>query len=291
MSLHRMIPAAQLRSNPEQIRVAMDEEKIEELRSSIAHVGILHPLLVRPAGSDDVVRMAMHSDAELDRYIAAGSVLDIVDGHRRSIAGARAGVTIFPCSVIMDPRLSVHEVMLDTAICREDLTPAEEGWQFVSLAEKHGWSLDQLCERFHKSPHYINERVYLVKRDERVCMAVHTRQLSMAQAKVILTSKVELLTTYLLDQAIVHGANAQSLRVMRDNYENDMAAAEGAAKSHTPDHAAIAAAAPQRTCIWCDGGADPENLRQIDVHWYHERELRTVVDQVAVKNLAKTSAG
>jgi ParB family chromosome partitioning protein len=286
-----MIPAAQLRSNPEQIRASMDEDRIEELRASIAHVGILHPLLVRPAGDEQVVRGAMHSDAELDKFLAAGSVLDIVDGHRRTLAGARAGVTIFPCDVIMDPRLSVHEVMLDTAICREDLTAAEEGWQFVSLAEKYGWSLEQLCERFHKSANYINERVYLVKKDERVCMAVHARQISMAQAKVILTSKVELLTTYLLEQAITHGATAQTLRVMRDNYANDMAAAEGAVKSHTPENSTGAPQPALNTCIWCEGGADPENMKQIFVHWYHERELRTIVDQVAVKNLQKVNAG
>lgn len=287
MPLLRMIPAAQLRSNPEQIRAAMDEDRLEELRASIAHVGILHPLLVRPAGDDEVVRMAMSGDGELDRYIAAGSVLDIVDGHRRHLAGARAGVTLLPCHVIMDPRLSVHEVMLDTAICREDLTAAEEGWQFVTLADKHGWNLEQLCERFHKSPHYINERVHLVRSDERVVMAVHTRVISMAQAKVILTSKVDLLTTYLLEQAVTHGATAQTLRVMRDNHENDMRAAEGAVKSHTPGNGTPPPEVATRRCIWCEGGADPENLRTFDVHWYHERELRTIVDQVAVKNLAK----
>src|SRR3954454_2743343 len=45
----RMIPVDQIASNPEQPRLAFDEETLHELSASIREHGVLQPILVRPA--------------------------------------------------------------------------------------------------------------------------------------------------------------------------------------------------------------------------------------------------
>ena len=42
------LPVSQIFPNPEQPRTSIDEEGLQELTASVAHVGVLQPSLVRP---------------------------------------------------------------------------------------------------------------------------------------------------------------------------------------------------------------------------------------------------
>jgi ParB-like chromosome segregation protein Spo0J len=268
----------------------MSDDGLEQLAASLRELGQLMPLIVTPEGNWEVLGGPDQVDAGLGIYIKSGGRFEIVDGHRRYTAGGRAGVELFDCLVFFDIEQAKFAMMLHANIVREDVTAAEEGWQFVELSEKHGWNLEQMVRFFRVSEHYINERVDIVRKDPRVAAAVHARQLNLAQAKQILRAKTELLRGYLLDQAIVHGANARTLQVMIQNHAADLAEAEGNMRPHTPENSPAATAPPADVCVWCREGADPENLKQVWVHWYHLRELLAVVDKVGSHNVLRTAA-
>jgi len=289
MAYTRTLPRTKLMPPQEPMRVSMADAPMEELVESLRKVGQLYPLLVVPYGDGPASQAAVKDSAELDRFIKAGNQFEIKDGHRRWIAAERAGLELLECKVV-DPRdLPAYAVMLHANIMREDMTPAEEGWQFLELATKYQWSMDDLVKTFRVSENYINDRCELVQKDPGVAAAAHSRLINLAQAKQILRAKDPTLRTYMLDQATTHGANARSLEVMRQNWNAEQAAAQGGLLAHTPPLSVAPDPAAQPKCIWCDEGADPEHLRTFYVHWYHQKELVAVVDQVGVKNVLKGS--
>jgi ParB family chromosome partitioning protein len=280
-----LLPRKQLIAPTEPMRASMGETPMEELVESLKTVGQLYPLIVKPYGDGPASKAALENPVELKRFAKAGNSFEIIDGHRRMLAAERAGIELLECKVVNPANLPSYAAMLHANIIREDMTPAEEGWQFVDLSVKHQWSLQQLMDTFRVSESYINARVELVQKDETVAVAVHTRQINMAQAQQVNRAKDSTLRAYLLDQAVTHGANARSLEVMRQNWNSEQAAAQGSLLPHTPAASVVPDPDAQPKCIWCGQGHDPENFRQFQVHWYHQAELQAVVDQLGAKNL------
>lgn len=287
MAFTRTLPRTKLLPPQEPLRVSMGDRDMEQLVESLRVVGLLYPLVVKPYGDGPAAAAAAESEAELDRFIAAGNNFEVIDGHRRLIAAEHAGLELLECKVLNPRQVPAYAAMLHANIFREDMTPAEEGWTFVELAGKHQWSLDDLMRTFRVSEHYINERAELVQKDPELAAAVHTRQVNLAQAKQILRAKDPQLRVYMLDQAVTHGANAKSLEVMRNNWAAEQGAAQGALLPHTPLNATAPDPAQAPVCVWCRQGHDPENLREIKVHWYHQAELMGVVDQLGAHNVIK----
>lgn len=287
MPLHRTIARAFLVPPPEPLRASMSEQGIEELAESMRGLGVLMPLVVTPSDPARFRGAQGGFEGELDDYYTKGGTFEIIDGHRRYTAAERAGIELLPCSVFFDVEQAKFAMMLHANICREDVTPAEEGWQFMELSEKHQWSMADLVRFFHVSEYYINERVDLVRKDAKVAAAVHERLLNLSQAKVILKAKDPTLRAYLFEQATVHGATTRSLQVMTQNYAADIAAGQGDLRLHTPENSPAPAGNPLEVCIWCRGGADPENLRQVHVHWYHKAELDAVVEKLGAHNVLR----
>lgn len=286
----RTLPRKLLLAPSEPLRVSMDTELLELLAESLKVVGQLQPLVVKPHGDGPASVAAVKDTKELDRYIKAGNNFEIIDGHRRFLAAARAGLELLRCTIVDTTDVPAHAAMLHANIMREDVTPAEEGWQFLELSTKHQWSLDDLMRTFRVSESYINDRVELVQKDEAVAAAAQMRSINLAQAKQILRAKDPTLRTYMLDQAVTHGANARSLEVMRQNWNAEQAAAQGSLLAHTPALSVVPDPAETPKCIWCGQGHDPENFRDFKVHWYHQAELQAVVDQLGAKNLLSGGA-
>ena len=77
---------------------------------------------------------------------------------------------------------------------------------------------------------------------------------------------------------------------MTQNYAADIAAGQGELRLHTPENSPAPNGNPLEVCIWCRGGADPENLRQVHVHWYHQKELDAVVERLGAHNVINPAA-
>jgi len=285
MSDFRMIQRAHLVPPSEPMRVSMDEERMADLKRSIRDVGVLQALLVFPSHVQVETTVQEFMDDSAPETRLRTVMYEIIDGHRRYVATEDLPEEFLPCRVFDSAEEARYAMMLDATMCHEDFTPAEEGQQFVELANKHGWTLEQLCTKFRKSESYINGRVILVTKDPRIQAAVNARQINIAQAHELLHEKdAERRGTRLL-LCIEHGYNARELKAMRTNLEVERQVTETGTTVYMPENAVPPPATEQPECEWCGPVTDPENLRQLWCHWYHLRELRSVVNQVGARNL------
>jgi ParB family chromosome partitioning protein len=132
------LPLAQLQSSPLNPRKHFDEARLVELADSFRAVGIIEPLVVRPAG---------------DHY-------EIICGDRRSRAARLAGLVAVPVIVKHLTDAQALELMVIENNQREDVNPLEEGDGFKRLLEA-GYELDKLAERLGRSKKYVYDRIKL----------------------------------------------------------------------------------------------------------------------------------
>jgi len=272
------------------MRVAITDQMIDELVESMRAVGQLVPLIVTLSFNNADERDSYAGADGAHNWCATRGLFEVIDGHCRLVAAERVPLEALDCSVFLDVAEAKHAMMLHAGIIRNSFTPYEEGRQFVELSNKHGWSIDDICRTFNRSEHYINTRVDIATGPENVARAVQERTINLAQATQILKAKDEGFQVYLLDQAEVHGATARTLEVMRHNHGKDLAVDATGARPGTPAGSVPPPPPVVHECVWCGEAKDVENLRQLEVHWYHEREVRQVLDSVSVLKLNKASA-
>ena len=135
----RMVPIDQIDPNPDQPRQVMGD--LSELMASIAEKGIIEPLIVRQRGG---------------RY-------QIVAGERRYQASVQVGVRELPVVIRDVDDNEVMEVALVENIQRKDLSPFEEAEALHVLAERCGYTHEDLARRMGKSRTNVTESLALAQ--------------------------------------------------------------------------------------------------------------------------------
>ncbi len=130
--------------NPDQPRQSMGD--LSELMASIAEKGIIEPLIVRSRG---------------DRF-------QIIAGERRYQAAVQVGLQELPVVVRDVDEAEVIELALIENIQRKDLTPFEEAEALFSLADKNGYTHEDLAKRLGKSRTSITESLALHKMPDEI---------------------------------------------------------------------------------------------------------------------------
>jgi ParB family chromosome partitioning protein len=140
----RMVPIDQIDPNPNQPRQVMGD--LSELIASIAEKGLLEPLIVRQRG---------------DRF-------QIVAGERRYQAAVQVGLGELPVVVRDVDDTEMLELALIENIQRKDLTPFEEAEALHGLAERCGYTHEDLARRLGKSRSSITESLALSQMPDEV---------------------------------------------------------------------------------------------------------------------------
>jgi len=135
----RMIPIDQIDPNPDQPRQVMGD--LSELMASIAEKGIIEPLVVRQRGG---------------RY-------QIVAGERRYQASVQVGIRELPVVIRDVDDNEIMEVALVENIQRKDLSPFEEAEALHVLAERCGYTHEDLARRMGKSRTAVTESLALAQ--------------------------------------------------------------------------------------------------------------------------------
>jgi ParB family chromosome partitioning protein len=139
-SLGRLIPIDEIETNPDQPRRSVGD--LSELVLSIESKGVLEPLLVRPL-PDGRFR--------------------IIAGERRFRAAMEAGLAEVPCIELDVPDNEVMEIALIENLHRRDLHPFEEAMGYSALAERHGYTQQQIASALGKSRVSITEALSLLE--------------------------------------------------------------------------------------------------------------------------------
>jgi ParB family transcriptional regulator, chromosome partitioning protein len=133
----RMVPIDQIDPNPDQPRQSMGD--LAELIASVTEKGIIEPLVVRQKGP---------------RY-------QIIAGERRYHASVQAGLLELPVVVRDVDDGEMLELALIENIQRKDLTPFEESDALGGLAQRFGYTHEDLAKRLGKSRTSITEALSL----------------------------------------------------------------------------------------------------------------------------------
>ena len=140
----RLVPIDRIDPNPDQPRQVMGD--LSELMSSIAEKGIIEPLVVRQRGQ---------------RY-------QIVAGERRYQASVRVGLRELPVVIRDVDDTEIIEVALVENIQRRDLGAFEEAEALHSLAERSGYTHEDLAKRLGKSRTTITESLAIAQMPDEV---------------------------------------------------------------------------------------------------------------------------
>ena len=158
------LPVDAIAPNPHQPRSHFDEESLAELAASIQQVGVLVPILVRPAG---------------DTY-------ELVAGERRWRAARRAGLTVIPAIVRTTADSDSMEQALIENLHRQDLTPLEEAAAYQQLVETHGMTHEQVAGRVGKSRSAVTNTLRLMSLPPAIQSLLADGRLSAGQARALL---------------------------------------------------------------------------------------------------------
>jgi ParB family transcriptional regulator, chromosome partitioning protein len=131
----RMIPIDRLEPNPGQPRVEIGD--LTDLVESIRAVGVLEPILVRPA--------------------EIGGRFMIISGERRYRASLQVGLHELPCIEMNVDDRAVAEISLIENLQRKDLTAFEEAEGLEALATRFGYTHEEIATRIGKSRSSITE--------------------------------------------------------------------------------------------------------------------------------------
>jgi ParB family chromosome partitioning protein len=195
------VPVAAVSPNPHQPRVHFDEESLSELSASIAEMGVLQPILVRPL--DD-------------------GAFELIAGERRWRAAQRAGLTTIPAVIRMTDDASSVEQALVENLHRQDLTALEEAAAYQQLLDEFGLTHDQIATRVGKSRSAITNSLRLLGLPPAVQRLLADGQLSAGHARALLGTPDRMRQEQLAREAATGG---WSVRMVEDAVRADAAAA------------------------------------------------------------------
>ncbi|MGY5340176.1 ParB/RepB/Spo0J family partition protein [Levilactobacillus spicheri] len=183
---------ADIRPNPYQPRQKFDQKGLDDLAASIKKTGVFQPIIVR------------QPDKRMHRY-------EILAGERRYRASNLAGKTTIP-GIIRDV---TEEQMMEIAVLenlqREDLTPLEEAEAYDTLMTKLTLTQAQVSERLGKSRPYIANYLRLLGLPKMVKDMLQHNQLSMGQARTLLSLKDKTKLVALAKRAVDEGMTVRAL--------------------------------------------------------------------------------
>jgi ParB family chromosome partitioning protein len=153
-----------IKPNSAQPRRFFDEDKLEELASSIRTNGVIQPLIVR------------HNN----------NGYELVAGERRWRASRLAGLKKVPCIIRNFDEKQNAIVAIIENMQREDLNPIEEAMGLKSMTEKYGFTQEQVSASLGRSRTYIANSIRLLKLPEEIQQYVSSGQMSAAHGRTII---------------------------------------------------------------------------------------------------------
>lgn len=155
----------EIEPNKNQPRRNFEQSSLTELADSIAAVGIIQPLIVRPL---------------------TGGGYQIVAGERRWRAAQLAGLKEVPVVIRELSDKEVAEFALIENLQREDLDPIEEAEGYRNLMKDYGMTQEQVSERVGKSRPAVANAVRLLELPDSIKKMLREGDLTAGHARALL---------------------------------------------------------------------------------------------------------
>ena len=173
--------------NPDQPRTDIGDDGLAELADSIAKVGLLQPIIVRPLG---------------DRY-------QIIAGERRWRAARQAGLERVPVRVLSKTETESLEIALIENLQRQDLNAIEEARGFRRLLTDYRMTQAELADKVSKSRSAITNSLRLLDLPDEVQNLVYEGRLTAGHARAVLSIPDEPLRVKLAQKIVDDGLSVR----------------------------------------------------------------------------------
>ncbi|CAB4333618.1 unannotated protein [freshwater metagenome] len=184
------LPVRLIVPNAQQPRQVFDDEALAELVHSIKEVGLLQPIVVRPA---------------------PGGGYELVAGERRLRATKKAGFKTIPALI----RETADDKMLRDALLenlhRAALTPLEEAAAYKQLLEDFGGTQDELATRLGRSRPQISNTLRLLNLPLAVQRRVAAGVISAGHARALLGLKDQGAIERLASRIVAEGLSVRTV--------------------------------------------------------------------------------
>ena len=175
--------------NPRQPRQVFAEEEMNELVHSIQEIGLLQPIVVRPAGK---------------KY-------ELIAGERRLRATKQAGLPTIPAII----RETADDDLLRDALLenlhRAQLNPLEEAAAYSQLLADFGCTTEELAKRIGRSRPQVSNTMRLLKLPAPVQRRVAAGVLSAGHARALLGVESPEAQEALADRIVKEGLSVRSV--------------------------------------------------------------------------------
>ncbi|HTT58747.1 MAG TPA: ParB/RepB/Spo0J family partition protein [Acidimicrobiales bacterium] len=164
----RMVSIDSIRPNQFQPRKTFNNDSLKTLAASIAELGVLQPIIVRPV------------DGEPDKY-------ELIAGERRWRAAGIAELELVPVLLQDDvnDRLSLEQAVVEN-LHRVDLHALEEAAAYQQLVDEFDLTHDQVAQRVGKSRAYVTNTLRLLQLGEAAQSALASSQITAGHARALL---------------------------------------------------------------------------------------------------------
>ena len=157
----RIVPVDHIEPNPEQPRLAFNQETLDELAASIREHGVLQPILVRPVSPN--------------RY-------QLIAGERRWRASKLAGLDTIPALIEEIDDDTALEISIIENLQREDISPLDEAAMYDRMVSEHGYSIRKLADKLGTDKGYVENRLRLADAPDEVRQLVSLRKDTLSHA-------------------------------------------------------------------------------------------------------------
>lgn len=182
------VPLELIRPNPRQPRTVFDEDDLEELAASIASVGVLQPVVVRP--------------------VEGG--FELVMGERRCRASRLAGKDAVPALVRQVPDEALLRQAVLENIQRAQLNPLEEAASYEALLADFDLTHEEVAAFVGRSRSHVTHTISLLRLPARVQARVAAGVLSAGHAKALLRVPDPSVAERLAERIVAEGLSVRS---------------------------------------------------------------------------------
>ena len=190
------LPVASVIPNRFQPREHFDEEALVSLTASIREMGVLQPILVRPAVDDQY---------------------EIIAGERRWRAAKRAGLQHIPAIVREVEDTAALEHALVENLHRQDLNALEEAAAYQQLMEDFGLTQELVAQRVGRSRSAVANTLRLFQLPPSLQRMIADGRLSAGHARALLGTPDRELQEELADECLNRGLSVRDIeQLVRD---------------------------------------------------------------------------
>ncbi len=164
----RELPLTDIAASSRQPRRAFAADELAELAASIRSLGVVQPIVVRPAPD------------------GVEAPWELIAGERRLRAARLAGVETIPALVRPASEAASLEIALAENVAREDLNAIEEALAFAALADEFGLTHERIGELVGKSRVAVTNVLRLLELPDEVRELIERGELSEGHGRALL---------------------------------------------------------------------------------------------------------